>query len=255
MSANLTNDISLTPMNDHFLHSDIDGKSKITPIYTLGVVYNKSENTKFGLSFKSKSKYDLDGKHKITLNAAVPFIPGSVKGQVIADAGVSANITLPESVLLSAYHRISKFGLSGSLNWTNWSRFEYLDINSKAKIQGNPVGKQSTYENWKNTLMASVGVDYDLNSNWMLRTGLAFDESPIKSDEYRTARIPDNNRWIASVGTSYKFANGKIDFGYSHIFVENGTAKYATRKPADKLLNAKYDMSVNIIGAALQYNF
>lgn len=255
MSANLSNDISLTPVNDHFLHSDIKGDSKITPSYTIGVVYNKNENTKLGLSFKSKSKYNLDGKHKISLNSPLPMIPGSVAGQVIADAGVNANITLPESVLLSGYHKISKFGLSGSINWTNWSRFKYLDIYSKAKILGVPVGKQSTYENWKNTLMASVGVDYDVNDKWILRTGIAFDESPIKSDDYRTARIPDNDRWIASIGSSYKFNSGKVDIGYSHVFVKDGVVKYATRHPVDKLLNAKYDLSVNVIGATLQYYF
>ncbi len=250
-SANLTNDVTPLPAAPHLLHSDIRGKSKITPVYSLGLVYNKSENTRFGLSYKSKSKYNLNGKHKITLNAPFPGVGGSTAGQVIANAGVNASVTLPESILFSAYHKIEKFGISGSINWINWSRFKYLDIYSKASINGNPVGKQSTYENWKNSLMLALGLDYDLSDKWILRTGLTFDETPIRSDDYRTARIPDDNRFITSFGGSYKFNNGKLDLGYSHIFLNGGTAKYASGKP----LNAKYDLSLNIIGASVQYYF
>ena len=88
-----------------------------------------------------------------------------------------------------------------------------------------------------------------------MRTGFAYDETPIKSDEYRTARIPDDNRFITAFGASYKFNNGKLDLGYSHIFLNGGVAKYITRQPTDKLLNAKYDLSVNVLGASVQYHF
>ena len=251
--AHLTNDESLVP-NKHELHSDIKGNSSIVPAFTLGFIYN-NENTRIGLSYKSKTKYTLNGKHKININEPTSVIPGSFAGQIITDAKAKATVTLPENILLSAYHKINKLALSSSLQWTRWSRFKYLDVYTDAVVLGNPLKKISNYENWKNTLMVSAGVDYDLNNKWTLRSGFAFDESPIKSDTYRTARIPDDNRYITSLGASYKFETaGKLDIAYSHIFLNGGVAKYAKRNP-DKILNAKYDLSVNMLGIAYQYQF
>ncbi len=48
----------------------------------------------------------------------------------------------------------------------------------------------------------SIGVNYHYSDTIKLRAGLAYDEEAIK-DEFRTARIPGNDRKWLSLGASY----------------------------------------------------
>ena len=71
----------------------------------------------------------------------------------------------------------------------------------------------STRYNWTNTMRYSVGASYQCNDAWKVKMGLAYDESPVPQ-QYRTARLPDNNRLWLSAGLQYASSERlKIDFG------------------------------------------
>ena len=234
MTAQLSNDSdSTTPPVPNLIHSEIEGESDPAVAYTLGLMYKPTDSTRFGISYRSKSDFDLNGDHMLTNN---------MDGSLIATGDAFANITLPEHVLFSAYHKIGKFGLAAGAKWTRWSRFKNLDIYSDIN------GLNRTEENWKNTWAYSVGLDYDLSDVWVLRAGVQYDETGISSEEHRTARIPDNDRIITALGGSYKFNGGQIDMAYSHIFLDDNYADYEG-------LNSNYSMGVNMLSFAVQYYF
>ena len=228
MTAQLSNDSDST-----LIHSEIEGESDPAVAYTLGLMYKPTDSTRFGISYRSKSDFDLNGDHMLTNN---------MDGSLIATGDAFANITLPEHVLFSAYHKIGKFGLAAGAKWTRWSRFKNLDIYSDIN------GLNRTEENWKNTWAYSVGLDYDLSDVWVLRAGVQYDETGISSEEHRTARIPDNDRIITALGGSYKFNGGQIDMAYAHIFLDDNYADYEG-------LNSNYSMGVNMLSFAVQYYF
>lgn len=238
--AKLTNDL---PMATGGGYNKVEGDGWAYG-YTLGLMYEPWKDTRFGVTYRSKITHHLKGKHTVEGSLTPSYFGflqnGSFSGR--------AKLTLPEHVLLSAYHRIDKIGLSASAKWTRWSRFDTLDIYS----DNFPNGVSSTKEYWKNGWMLGVGMDYYHNDNWTFRLGLSFDESPVKSAEYRTARIPDNNRWWASVGVSYQYKNTKIDLGYAHMFVK--TSK-TNNLASGSYLEAKYQMQANLIGLQAQYAF
>ena len=221
------------------LHSEIEGDSDVSLAYTLGLLYRPTEDTRFGLSYRSKSHYDLEGSHSLTYNANPVSLP---VGAVYAEGDARASITLPEHILLSAYHKMGKFGLAAGAKWTRWGRFKNLDVYSDVN------GLNRTEENWKNTWSYSLGMDYDLNEKWVLRTGVQYDETGISSVDHRTARIPDNDRIITGLGASYKFDGGQVDMAYAHIFLDDNYANYEG-------LNSDYSMAVDMISVALQYHF
>ena len=224
------------------LLSEIEGDSDVALAYTLGLLYRPNDDTRFGLSYRSKSHYDLEGTHKLSANGVIFSNPSlGLNG----DADAKASITLPEHILLSAYHKMGKFGLAAGAKWTRWSRFENLDVYSDA-IAVMPLIR--TEENWKNTWSYSLGMDYDLNEKWILRTGVQYDETGISSVDHRTARIPDNDRIITGLGASYKFDGGQVDMAYAHIFLDDNYANYEG-------LNSDYSMAVDMISVALQYHF
>ena len=100
--------------------------------------------------------------------------------------------------------------------------------------------------------MLSLGLDYYLNDTWTVRLGTAYDQSPVSSAKYRTARIPDGNRIWTSVGLSYRYKQVQLDLGYSHMFIKAGKTHNVS---SGSELNAKYTSHSNLVGAQLQYDF
>jgi len=103
----------------------------------------------------------------------------------------------------------------------------------------------------------SLGANYKLNDQLMLRGGVAFDETPMDT-AHRTPRLPDGDRTWVSVGARYLVQpNMALDFGYTHIFIKD--PKIDNRNDGSTagsgLIDGTYSSNVNIISASLSYTF
>lgn len=202
--------------------------------YNLGVLYELDQATRFGLAYRSDVRHKLEGD--VTFSGGVPAPNGPI----------SAEMTLPETVSLSGFHQINpQWAVMGDVTWTRWSRFKELRI---VRDTGAVVGL--TTENWDDTLRYALGADYQATDKLKLRSGIAYDQSPV-SDPYRTARIPDANRVWLTFGASYKLTQAdSLDAGYAHIFVNNASINSGTASTG-KLVGT-YSNSVDIL--SVQYN-
>ena len=213
------------------------------PGYMVGMTFQPVDSTRFGLSYRSKIVHHLKGTAKISGSAG--YGPYFRNGKHVAHA----KLTLPESVLFSVHHRLNdKIDLSAMVERVMWSRFKSLDIYSPTF----PGGVSITPEKWRDVWFVSVGADYHYNDDLTFRIGAAYDESPIKEPKYRTARIPDNDRYWLSAGTSYQWNNMVFDLAYTHMFLKKApTSNYASAST----INATYHMQVDIFALQVQYNF
>ena len=67
----------------------------------------------------------------------------------------------------------------------------------------------------------ALGANYQLTDNLLLRGGVAYDQTPVQ-DEFRTARLPDEDRfWVALGGTYALTEMISIDVGFTHIFIQD----------------------------------
>ncbi|MDR1694238.1 MAG: OmpP1/FadL family transporter [Lactobacillaceae bacterium] len=207
--------------------------------YNFGVMYEPVQDTRFGVAYRLNSGHTVKGKHKIKkLNPAV-------NGAYPAET----TMTLPNQLTLSAYHKLnSKFGLSGTARWTKWDVFDDFVLHS----QYNGGTTEIIPENWKNVWTFSAGVDYYYSPEWTFRFGVSTDPTPIKSPEFRTARIPDADRTWTTLGVSYKYNNMTFDVGYAHLFMK--TAEIRNRN-AVTTLNAKAVGLSNMYAIQFQYDF
>ena len=136
----------------------------------------------------------------------------------------------------------------GDVTWTRWDRFQDLTINSAVSRLDT-----SKEEQWDNSMRYGLGVDYQHNDKWTFRGGIAYDETPI-SDEFRTARIPGNDRKWISVGASYKMLeNITVDAGYSHLFISD--PKIDETDDNGYNVKGKYDASVDLLGVQVRWLF
>ena len=141
------------------------------------------------------------------------------------------------------------------LEWTNWSRFQTLTVNFD-----NGANPSVTQEHWHDTVFVSLGGEYRWNEKLTLRGGVAFDETPVR-DEYRTPRIPDNNRYWISGGASYQITPKiAVSGAYTHIFAHDSTVSLQDPGPNNSNLfrgnlTANYRASVDIVSAQLRFAF
>ena len=173
---------------------------------------------------------------------------------------IKAGTTLPEIVTLSLRQAVSSnFTVLGTVEWTNWSRAEKLDV--ICTDGPNPVfcpggaGQRVTSLalGWHDGWFFSLGAEYQMNHHLTLRAGGAYELSPIQNATERTLRVPDADRIWGSVGATYKL-NDKMafDFAYSHIFVDSA--------PIDRLESGirflgKAETSVDIVSLSMKMKF
>ena len=209
--------------------------------FNLGAIYQATADTRIGMAYRSKVEQHLEGKSSSPRVAAL-------------NTNVKADVTLPENFSVSAFSRLNDtWDLMGDVTWTRWSQFKELRIDF-----ANATLDAVTPENWENTMRYSVGVNYHYSDAIKLRAGLAYDEEAIK-DEFRTARIPGNDRKWVSLGAGWQVSPAsKLDIGYSHLFISDATVnddQRAATKGRNGLLRGDFEGSVDILSMQYTHNF
>lgn len=218
--------------------------------YTLGIYLTPAAGTKIGVGFRSAVKHELDG---------IFDTPG-LRGLGIRELSARVDIETPEIVTVSIRQAITdRTRILGTFEWTNWSRFDQLQVISKG-VAVTALGLQTpgalvaTIEaNWEDSWFASVGLEHDYSERLTVRGGVAFEESPITRPEDRIAGVPDSDRIWASVGATYKWSDTiSLDFAYTHIFYDDAVLRRSGVTGAPTLV-ADVDNSVDILSLSFKY--
>ena len=203
---------------------------------TAGIMIQPSANTSIGLGYRSRLTHDLDGHFAS---------PVAIGGYADADA----EINLPDVVTLSFRHEMSRdMRLLGTVEWSNWSRFSNLTVNTSTIF-----GPQLTLPaNWNDGWFFSLGGEYDYSPLITLRTGVAYEISPVDDPTKRFTTIPDNDRVWLNLGASYKYSDSTtFDVAYSHIFVRDGDfARLAP--PFGPIITGTSEASVDLISVGMR---
>ncbi|ANT60886.1 hypothetical protein AYJ57_11235 [Salipiger sp. CCB-MM3] len=212
--------------------------------FTLGMLYEFSPTSRVGLSYRSQAKYTLEGTAKIS------DVPAAIAGMVptLNSSDAEADVTMPDIVSIGGYHEINpQWAVMGDVSWTNWSTFEELRVKFD---DGRP--DDVTEEKWHDSWFVSLGADYKPRENHTIHFGVAYDQSPVP-DSHRTARIPDADRYWASLGYSYEFAPDRvINVGYTRIFFDEADIEETTDSGT---LSGIYEGHADILSASLTYRF
>ena len=139
------------------------------------------------------------------------------------------------------------WSLSTASTWTRWSRLRELRIQFD-----NGAADATTPFEWRNTWRIAFGTEYRLNQNWALRSGVAYDQTPVNSSN-RSERIPDSNRVMFGLGASYRFSESStLDIGYAHWWVKDAAINLSD-PTAGNLVGRFEKLRTDAIG--LQFNY
>jgi long-chain fatty acid transport protein len=177
--------------------------------YTLGATLKPFDGTEISLGFRSSIRHSLEGEIDVATSG----------GAFLSSRLIKANVNLPEIATLGIAQRISpQWTITGTAQWTNWSRINTAPVTNR--VSGAPItGLGFRYrDEW----FFALGAQYQLNEQWKLRAGVAYEIGPI-TDETRGVRVLDNDRIWLSLGASYKYSEKlEFDLSYSHVFVKSG---------------------------------
>jgi long-chain fatty acid transport protein len=256
--------------------------------YNLSMMWDVNSDITVGVAYRSEMKFKLKGDSEFAQKEDVAalyspaagsyfIVPadsgyaqatGTAPDGTIPDQGSEVPITTPQSLTLSyAQQLTNKFQLVAGATWTQWSVFENFDVKSTESELGKIEalsGLGNGYighieENWQDTVAVAIGANYQLNDDWLLRTGYANDQSPV-SNSYRTARVPDNDRQWLSAGVNYRINQDvDVDFAFSYLFFEDTKVNEYDRnldgsvKEGSSNLQGTYSMDA--IAYSLQVNY
>jgi long-chain fatty acid transport protein len=234
--------LGLTPQNRDGL-AEVEGDSWGYG-FNLGAMWH-NDTTRVGFHYRSKIDQDLSGD-AVFHNAPTVFTAQNV----FVNTGISAKFETPESMSLAFAHHINEdFMLTADVVYTGWDSFQELRISYDSN-QPDTVEE----ERWDNVMRYAVGLDWKYDNEWTFRTGLAYDETPV-SDEYRTPRLPDDDRTWLSFGATWELSKtSEMNFGYAHLFLSDNITLDKTGSQGDTL-RGTYEAAADIFGVDYRYRF
>lgn len=242
-------------VQDASVRSEIDADS-IAWGWNVGMMWSPLENLRVGISYRSEITHDAEGDLSIDQLSVTPGVPQLTQTietilsgtQNYGDMTGTATVTAPAWAMASVAWDVNDLvSLYGTFRWTDWSSFDEL------KIDGDGVTKSTIPNKWRDTYLGSLGMDLRLTDWWTLRGGIAYESSPIANPQYRTAIIPDADRWWFAIGSSFKWSdNFQTDISFAHLHGVHERNLYG----ADGSKDGRFrKLDAYLLGAQLVYKF
>jgi long-chain fatty acid transport protein len=215
--------------------------------YTLGVLWRPFIGTDIGLGFRSSVEHTFDGDVFVADVSAL----GSAK--------MSADLEIPEIATASLRQRVSeRLTVLGTAMWTNWSDLSQVVIQAKSSnpnlgaVAGRPVAVLPFH--WHDSWFFSGGLEFEVNDRTTVRSGVAYEESPVQNPVQRSARLPDTNSVWVSIGATRNISPTKtLNLAYSHVFFEEGSMDRTTEFPVGdiRFLGSREAADVDLVALSV----
>ncbi len=204
--------------------------------WNIGALIDFQQGTRVGLTYRSSIDYTLDGDFSSPLGG----LP------------VNADVELPDTFSIGLSHQFTpETRILADWSWTGWDSIQNLTIVDAQT--GGSFFSTNTPLKFDNSWRAGLGVEHQLNPSWLLRAGVAYDKTPVQ-DEYRTPRLPDEDRTWLALGFRYQPEQNApwwIDVGYTHIWLDD--AESNLRSPVALL--GKYEADIDIVAAQVSFKY
>lgn len=221
--------------------------------WNVGLMWRPIDNLRFGVSYRSEVEHNAKGD--LTISSPNSVMQGIIDQHPelspIGTTPGAATVSAPAWALVSAAWDVNDLlSLYASFRWADWSSFDELKIMSNGQLKAQIPNK------WKDTYLGSLGADLRLTDWWTLRGGVAYETSPISKPQYRTAIIPDADRWWFAVGSSFKLLdNLQWDISFAHLHGVHERDLYSSADADGKKVGRFRKLDAYLLGTQMVYRF
>lgn len=214
--------------------------------WNIGALATISPATKLGISYRSKTKYTVEGSIAVTGGSTVAdglFNAGQ-------SSGANVDIELPDTVILSATHNLTdKLQLLADVSWTGWSSIQKVNI---VRTTGSQAGltAQTLDADFDDTWRVALGGNYQYSPMVKMKFGIAYDQTPVKDASTRLVSLPDNDRLWLSIGSQYALSSSSaLDLGLAYLVIKESDINNNQAAAGRGTVTGTYEGKVMILGA------
>jgi long-chain fatty acid transport protein len=213
--------------------------------YNLGILVTPSKKFSYGIAYRSGVKVDQSGDIKLE-NIAPALHP--LFGGSHFKTDVQTTLDFPQIVSLGiAYRPTGRLTFGLDVEWLDWSSFGRQNLDLENEVPEAGLSDTSTNLDWKDIWMVKIGVEYQVNDMFALRTGYAYSETAVP-EHTLSPGYPDSDQHNLSIGLGYHIKNWVIDTFYMATF-------YQDRTVSNSILSGEYKSSAHFIGISIGYRF
>jgi len=205
--------------------------------WNIAYINKLSQDTSVGLHYRSAVQARATG----TAAGVLPIV---------------LDVTFPEMLIVGLNVNVTQhLNLELDVEHTGWSVFDNLNIrnglNSSTVI--------SSTNNWNDTLTYRASGQYTINKHQIL-FGYSYDETP-QDDAHFSARIPDADRELFSIGYQYDFGSFQLETGLMLVKFKdrqiNSTTTYVPKNEPNgtTAYNGNYQSDATIFSIGLNTYF
>lgn len=199
----------------------------------------KAGDLQFGFSYHDSIRVPLEG--------------------MMGTTAITAELEFPSTMQFGVSYKATKrLLLEFDVDNTGWSSYDKILLRSKAT---NTTLVTST-NNWEDSTAYRLSGIYQLTEKTKLLFGYAKDDSP-QTGLYRfSARLPDGNRQLYSLGIQHDIGQLTIEAAYMHLDIDTVTVNsssafgtYGLDANGTSLYNGTYKAKINLFGIGATYHF
>lgn len=198
---------------DGKLEADLDG---VGTNFSLSLLWEMTEKTRFGLVYTSESKTDIDGDLKFRNTG--PVIGGLLERGVLSDE-IEVEQVMPQRIIGGVYHELDDGAfIVADIAWVEFSRFGANSVS----MDGETIDVEDS--GFNNFWAGTLGYGFPANGGLRYTLDTFYVQAPV-DDSKRTLAMPLDRMWGVGAGVQVDHGNGKaiefnlhlVDFGKSPV--------------------------------------
>jgi long-chain fatty acid transport protein len=200
-----------------------------------GITVDLTPTHRVALTCRSPVDLDVEG------DFTVRRVPPPMAPMLAPSTAVDSEIKFPTVLTLGyGWRAHDRLRVGADVEWIEFSRFDELPLDVAANqslLPGPSVPQQ-----WEDTWTLNLGLEWDANETWTLRTGYAFLESPIPTDTVAPT-LPDADRHLLAVGARYAKQRHRVEFAYAYSIFDD----LSVQRNLNPAYSGEYDLFAHLM--------
>lgn len=167
--------------------------------WTLSTRWQPCEQHAFGLVYRSKTDFELDGDFEV-----IGLFDESAKLDFMTPSTLGGGYS---------YAPCKEWNFEVNIEWVNWDELNSLNLSKNS-------GNQSIPFNWNSNFIYSIGGTRYFDNGWNVSAGYNFIENSMPDSTF-TPGVADANRHWLNAGVGRKYESFKWNFAYQYAFSDN----------------------------------